>query len=575
MIKTNWTKVFYLFGDPYKAGFNVRLENLLTNFLVACPGLDSVLVSLYSLPEMFLVGQHAIGELDIEDIVSPEPPRGIEILLAEEMKHDKYYATLTIPVCISGVCALIRFYSPHRNFFDNYIYLREINQLVKNLALILDVFTNRKNLETQNNEFIHSLAQAIDARDPYTQQHSVRVARYAVLLGLDYGLSRKELEIIRRGALLHDIGKLALPDWVLFKDGPLNEEERRLIKKHPEVGANIVSSRTLQELVPIVLYHHEKYDGSGYPRGLKQVEISFAAQIVGITDVYEALTADRIYRPAFSQTEARRMMEKEMPGHFNGKILHKFLNLLDRLSKKKTGNIQDLSVAGKTSVELMNYFHLNPYAVSSPDDLARIMQIDINLIERELNNMVLNGYLCSSRAYDAVYYYLDDISAQGAANKKHGPVADTQDGAEVMPKYYCGGIWGIDPLTGLGDKKELMHLLTESVLAGRHFSLIIIRVQGLTEMTKAYSETVIRSMWRDLVTGIRGFLSGDSKIFYPEKDLLALITSKLNGEQVNREVCKILDNLGLDLQIVVVQNRCPEDGESALELYYHGNKFGG
>lgn len=222
--------------------------------------------------------------------------------------------------------------------------MAELIQLLDNLSMALEMHDAATRLHLQNREFVHSLAAALDARDVYTRLHSSRAAQLAVLLAISLGFSSREIDVIKRGSLLHDIGKLAVPDRVLFKNGPLTDEEMDLIKIHPEAGAHIVRNRALAELVPVVLFHHERADGSGYPMGLKGREIPAEAQILSVADVYEALTADRAYRPALSHEGAKKSHVGRHEGPVCRKASRKILQFTGKNAVKKRRGIRPRTV---------------------------------------------------------------------------------------------------------------------------------------------------------------------------------------------------------------------------------------
>lgn len=144
---------------------------------------------------------------------------------------------------------------------------------------------------------IVTLVNAIEARDPYTRGHSMRVAQYATALAKEMKLSASEQSLIRIAGLLHDIGKIGIPDKVLHKPSALNEVEYEIIKRHPGSGANIIRDlEYLQNVIPYVKCHHEKFDGSGYPDGLAGVDIPLGARIIGVVDAFDAMTSKRPYR---------------------------------------------------------------------------------------------------------------------------------------------------------------------------------------------------------------------------------------------------------------------------------------
>ena len=164
---------------------------------------------------------------------------------------------------------------------------------------LVNKFQNEE-IRSQNHliDVVTSLASAIDAKDEYTKGHSTSVSRYAVALARAINLPEKEVERIKLGSLLHDVGKIGIPENVLKKPTKLSDEEWEIMKQHPNIGAEKVlqPNPSLHDLIPIVKYHHEHWDGSGYPNRLKGTDIPLAARIVSIADAYHALISDRPYR---------------------------------------------------------------------------------------------------------------------------------------------------------------------------------------------------------------------------------------------------------------------------------------
>jgi putative two-component system response regulator len=159
---------------------------------------------------------------------------------------------------------------------------------------------------------ILSLAKTVEASDSYTGGHCERMAAYAATLGAHLGLTTEEVGALRRGGYLHDIGKVAIPDAVLQKAGPLTAEEFEIVKQHTTIGDRLCGNlRALRMVRPIVRCHHERADGSGYPDGLGGGDIPLLAQIMGVVDVYDALTTDRPYRPALSPADACAALQHE------------------------------------------------------------------------------------------------------------------------------------------------------------------------------------------------------------------------------------------------------------------------
>ena len=176
---------------------------------------------------------------------------------------------------------------------------------------------------------VKSLSQAIEIKDIYTQGHSLRVAEYAVDLGKRAKLSQKKLENLKMAAILHDIGKIGIEESILNKPGALTKEEFDKIKQHPEDGAKIIKDiEFLKDAADIIMGHHEKMDGTGYPKGIKQREIRIEAAILGIADVYDALTSDRPYRKAMTVEQALAIIEDGKGKHFNAHLADEFMDMI-------------------------------------------------------------------------------------------------------------------------------------------------------------------------------------------------------------------------------------------------------
>ena len=175
-----------------------------------------------------------------------------------------------------------------------------------------------------------ALALTIEARDPMTNGHCERLAHHAVLLGRTIGLASEDLHALHRGGYLHDVGKVGVPDAVLLKPGPLTPAEFSLMQRHPEIGESLCAPlQSLRSVRPIIRCHHERLDGSGYPGRLKGDEVPLLAQIVGIVDVYDALTSQRPYRGALPpEMAARHLMREVEQGKFARGYVEAFLDAM-------------------------------------------------------------------------------------------------------------------------------------------------------------------------------------------------------------------------------------------------------
>ena len=188
-------------------------------------------------------------------------------------------------------------------------------------------------LEIAQAETVQRLSMAVEFRDEDTGAHIERIGRFSVLLAEHIGMDAEFCERLRHAAPLHDVGKVAIPDAILLKPGPLTPEERAIVETHAEEGHRLVrgsSSSILDMAATIALSHQEKWDGSGYPRGLKGETIPIEGRIVAIADVFDALTSDRVYRKAFSIDEAVQMMREQRGRHFDPVLLDAFMEVLGR-----------------------------------------------------------------------------------------------------------------------------------------------------------------------------------------------------------------------------------------------------
>jgi methanogenic corrinoid protein MtbC1 len=188
-------------------------------------------------------------------------------------------------------------------------------------------------LEIAQAETVQRLSMAVEFRDEDTGAHIERIGRFSVLLAEHIGMDADFCERLRHAAPLHDVGKVAIPDAILLKPGPLTPEERAIVETHAEEGHRLVrgsSSSILDMAATIALSHQEKWDGSGYPRGLKGEAIPIEGRIVAVADVFDALTSDRVYRKAFSIEDAVQMMREQRGRHFDPVLLDAFMEVLGR-----------------------------------------------------------------------------------------------------------------------------------------------------------------------------------------------------------------------------------------------------
>lgn len=178
---------------------------------------------------------------------------------------------------------------------------------------------------------IFMLAQAVEAKDPYTEGHLVRIRSYGEQLAIACMLSPDEVRAVRYGGMLHDIGKIGVNDTILLKPGMLTADEMAQMRKHPEIGAQIISQmRFAPKIAPIIRGHHERWDGGGYPDGLREDEIPIGAQIIAVVDSFDAMTTARPYKAALSIEESIDQLRRGHGTQFSPRVLDAFLELLSR-----------------------------------------------------------------------------------------------------------------------------------------------------------------------------------------------------------------------------------------------------
>jgi diguanylate cyclase (GGDEF)-like protein/putative nucleotidyltransferase with HDIG domain len=179
-------------------------------------------------------------------------------------------------------------------------------------------------------EAIEALSAAVDAKDSNTQGHSEAVTAYAVALARRLGLSESELENVRAAALLHDIGKIGMPDAILKKPGALEQGEWEVVESHTEVGSHILEKiQQLKAIIPGVRHHHERFDGMGYPTGLQGAQIPLTARIIALADSFDAMVSDRSYRKAMSKQQAMEEIERCAGTQFDPQLVKLFIGVLD------------------------------------------------------------------------------------------------------------------------------------------------------------------------------------------------------------------------------------------------------
>ena len=229
----------------------------------------------------------------------------------------------------------IQGYCEKSNKFDQLLLLIEsgiksIKQMQEIKRINEELSDAKDKLEKAYLESIETLRYTVEAKDPYTKGHSDRVAEFSVLIGKKLGLSEQDLKTLRIGGLFHDIGKIGIPDSILLKEEKLTPDEYSEIKHHPSIGTHILSNATIfSDIIPIVKYHHERYDGRGYPENLKGENIPLLARIATVADAFDAMSSKRTYRNSLDINIIIDEIKKNSGTQFDSRIAEVFLYILE------------------------------------------------------------------------------------------------------------------------------------------------------------------------------------------------------------------------------------------------------
>ena len=219
--------------------------------------------------------------------------------------------------------------------------IKSIKQMYEIKRINEELAESNEKLEQAYLDMVQTLRYTVEAKDAYTRGHSDRVSEYSVLIGEKLGLPEDQIKILRIGGLFHDIGKIGVPDRILLKTDKLTDDEYSEIKNHPSIGAHILGAATIfKDIIPIVKYHHERYDGRGYPCGLKGEDIPYVARIAAVADTFDAMTSKRSYRDALNLDIVKEEIERCKGTQFDPAIADVFLEIL-RTNQDKITEIQE------------------------------------------------------------------------------------------------------------------------------------------------------------------------------------------------------------------------------------------
>ncbi|OGC42906.1 hypothetical protein A2Y85_00165 [candidate division WOR-3 bacterium RBG_13_43_14] len=221
----------------------------------------------------------------------------------------------------------------------NKIDLEMFQSLSNQIGIAIENASLYKALDELFLSSIRAIVEAVDAKDPYTRGHSARVVDYSLIIGESLDLGKDEIKGLEVSAILHDVGKIGIPDYILGKPGKLTLEEFIYMKKHPELGSAIIEPiAELKDLIPNILHHHERYDGNGYPRGLKAKKIPHFARIICIADSFDAMTSDRPYRKRFDAMIALEELSKNSGCQFDPVLVRIFTK--EYLDRRSNGTVK-------------------------------------------------------------------------------------------------------------------------------------------------------------------------------------------------------------------------------------------
>jgi putative nucleotidyltransferase with HDIG domain len=285
------------------------------------------------------LGQGYAGQAALDRRIRTTPDLRVDkdFLSTPLLDNEGFIAYCGVPLVSKGqVKGVLEVYH-RRAFVPDAEWLDFLESLARQAAIAIDNTYLFEGLQRSNLELglaydatIEGWSRALDLRDHETEDHTERVTGLTVTLARMLGVSDSDLVHVRRGALLHDIGKMGVPDAILNKPGPLNDEEWVTMRKHPLLAFEMLSKITfLRPALEIPYCHHEKWDGTGYPRGMKGEQIPLAARIFAVVDVWDALISVRPYRPAWSHEKARAYIAEQSGAHFDPQVVSTFLNLLD------------------------------------------------------------------------------------------------------------------------------------------------------------------------------------------------------------------------------------------------------
>ncbi len=280
-----------------------------------------------------------------------------------------------------------------------YSFKTYMDKVHANEQHIKDLERGKEELQQLYMSTVQSLALAIDYKDSYTHEHILRVQRVAVAIAEEMGLSGDALQGIYTGALLHDIGKLGIPEHILAKPGKLTAEEFQKIKNHPVIGSMILEPVNFPwPVMPVVRSHHERWDGRGYPDGLAGEEIPLGGRVLSVADVYDALTSDRSYREGWTHEKACDYIRENTGTHFDPAVVEAFCAVMERcpwlhndmaLQRTRVSAVPGNEVA--EGIKRASFEYISLYEISQTVSVTLNLQETLSLLANKINNIFCSG----------------------------------------------------------------------------------------------------------------------------------------------------------------------------------------
>jgi len=415
-----------------------------------------------------------------------------------------------------------------------------------------------KEIEDTQKEVVFTMGAIGESRSKETGNHVKRVAEYSKLLALEYGLPEAEAELLKEASPMHDIGKVAIPDKILNKPGRFTPEERKIMNKHAELGYEMTrhSQRDLLKAASIIAYeHHEKYDGTGYPRGLKGEEIHIYGRITALADVFDALGSDRVYKKAWDDKRILKLFKEERGKHFDPKLVDIFFANLDKFFKIRN-NFKDLFKQKSEQKDLKEY--------------ERQILV-LGAYGNKLKGFATSSFLLNQTNVIDAGNLLDGLNEESIHLEKiwltHAHLDHISDIAYILDNYYA---LREKPLTIIGEAQTLKALqncyLNDQIWPD--FSKI--KLINSNEMVINYEELSLGKIYTlSKDESLKAFKTdhtvGSCGYIYKKANQAVLITSDVYSLQT------MFEELELDKEIksIVVECSFPSDMEKLAEKSKH------